>query len=245
VTRSFSATDVVLQVGNFFFRWRSYLPLALVPVIIFAIAHSQHHFGSDADLIWEIGCTALAAVGLGVRVVTIGQAPRGTSGRNTREQKAATLNTTGAYSVVRHPLYLGNALIAFGFALFPHSWMAPPAVGVAVTVYYALIAKREEQFLRERFGEAYLAWAARVPAIVPVPWRYVPSPRPFSWRTVARREFYGLTVVLVAPFIIDVLEDLHETGTIAFEPLWTITAVVGAAIFLALRVVKKNTDWLR
>ena len=244
MTRSGSSTGVLFQIGDFCFRWRSYLPLALIPVVVFAIGHSQYPFGSDADLIWEISCTALALVGLAVRVLTIGHAPRGTSGRNTREQKAATLNTTGAYSVVRHPLYLGNSLIAFGLALFPHSWLVLPIVGIAVTVYYTLIAKREEQFLRERFGEAYEAWAARVPAVVPALWRYVPSPVPFSWRRVARREFYGLTVVLVAPFILDVLEDLHEVGTVELEPLWTVTAVLGVAVFLVLRIVKKNTDWL-
>lgn len=245
MTRSGSATGVVLQVGDFCFRWRSYLPLALVPVLGYAIRHSQYPLESGSELIWEVACTLLAGVGLMVRIVTVGHAARGTSGRNTREQKATTLNTTGAYSVVRHPLYLGNALIAFAFALFSHTWMAPPVVGVAVVVYYTLIAKREEQFLRERFGEAFETWAARVPAIVPAPWRYVPSSLPFSCRTVARREFYGLTVVLVAPFIIKVLEDLVQTGTITFEPLWTMAAVAGAVIFLALRVVKKNTDWLR
>jgi|RhiMetdeSRZDD1v2_1073273.scaffolds.fasta_scaffold144613_1 protein-S-isoprenylcysteine O-methyltransferase Ste14 len=29
-------------------------------------------------------------------------------GRNTRAQKAATLNTIGSYSLVRHPLYVGT-----------------------------------------------------------------------------------------------------------------------------------------
>ena len=244
MTRSATSSGVFLQIGDFCFRWRSYLPLALVPVLPVAIAYSQYSFGSDADLIWEIACTIIALLGLAVRVVTIGRAPRGTSGRNTREQKAATLNTTGTYSVVRHPLYLGNSLIALGFAFFTHSWMVPLIVGVAVTVHYTLIAKREEQFLRERFGETYEAWAARVPAIVPAPWRYVRSPVPFSWRQVLRREFYGLTVVLVTPFILDVLEDLHEVGTVEFEPLWTITAVLGVTMFLVFRTVKKNTGWL-
>ncbi len=52
--------------------------------------------------------------GLALRVIVVGHAPYGTSGRNTREQVADTLNTTGMYSIVRHPLYLANYLIILG-----------------------------------------------------------------------------------------------------------------------------------
>ena len=43
--------------------------------------------------------------------------------------------TTGPYSVVRHPLYLGNAVIVIALALFPHSWLLPLVVAVATTGY--------------------------------------------------------------------------------------------------------------
>ncbi|MGB8874133.1 MAG: hypothetical protein WCC75_12145, partial [Desulfobaccales bacterium] len=45
-----------------------------------------------------------------------GLPPRGTSGRNTQGQVAETLNTTGIYSLVRNPLYLGNFLIWLGLS---------------------------------------------------------------------------------------------------------------------------------
>ncbi|MGC9453013.1 MAG: methyltransferase family protein, partial [Oceanipulchritudo sp.] len=46
----------------------------------------------------------------------------GTSGRNTKQQVAYSLNTTGFYSVVRNPLYLGNFFMYLGIALFTHHW---------------------------------------------------------------------------------------------------------------------------
>ena len=52
----------------------------------------------------------------------MGFAPRGTSGRNTLGQVAEVLNTSGMYSVVRNPLYLGNFVIWLGLALFIKVW---------------------------------------------------------------------------------------------------------------------------
>lgn len=78
------------------------------------------------------------------------------------------LVTAGIYSKVRHPGYLGLILIYFGFALvFGVAWMLIPAVVFTVLTY--LTAVKEEEFLKERFGEEYEAYVSRVP------WRLVPK----------------------------------------------------------------------
>ena len=55
--------------------------------------------------------------GLGIRVFTVGFTPKNTSGRNTAEQIADVLNTSGIYSMVRHPLYVGNFFMWLGIGL--------------------------------------------------------------------------------------------------------------------------------
>ncbi|MDP2626109.1 MAG: isoprenylcysteine carboxylmethyltransferase family protein [Candidatus Rokubacteria bacterium] len=235
----------MFRLADFLFRWRSYLPLALIPVVAGALMTTQHPLKSWlGDLAWEVGCVLFALAGWGIRAYTVGVAAPGTSGRNTRRQKAATLNTTGPYSVVRHPLYVANGIIALGLALFPHTWLAPVIVAVATIAYYACIGWREEAFLKERFGEAYEAWAARVPAALPAPSRYVPAARPFDWVVVARREFYALALILIAPLFLDAAEDLYETGRVTVDAVWVISAIVGAAAFLVLRYLKKRTTIL-
>ena len=234
-------TALVLRSGDFLFRWRSYLPLLLVPLVVVGIARFQYPFGSYAtDLAWETACVLLALAGVGIRVVTVGLAAPGTSGRNTRGQKARSLNTTGPYSVVRHPLYLGNFVVVLGLSLFPHAWIVPPLVAVLAAGYYACIAQREEHFLREEFGPAFETWAARVPAIVPALGRWAPPAWAFDGRAVLRREFYGLAVVLMTPFLLDIVEDLHETGRFDLDPVWTVIAALGAGTFVVLRVLKKR-----
>ena len=236
---------LVSRLGDFFFRWRSYLPLLLLPFVAIAIARFQYPFGSrGADLTWEVLCVLLALGGFAVRVYTVAFAAPGTSGRNTRKQKAASLNTTGPYSVVRHPLYLANSIIALGLSLFTHAWIVPPLVVILAVGYYACIAQREEQYLRKQFGAAFDAWAARVPAIIPALSRYVPADQPFEWRVVLRREFYALALILVMPLVLDVAEDLHETGVFDLDPVWTVAAAVGGGLFVVLRFLKKRTTVL-
>ena len=50
----------------------------------------------------------ISFLGEAIRIFTVAYTPAGTSGRNTKQQLADTLNTTGIYSLLRHPLYLGN-----------------------------------------------------------------------------------------------------------------------------------------
>jgi protein-S-isoprenylcysteine O-methyltransferase Ste14 len=91
--------------GRWLFRWRSYLPLCMV--VLFLVALRSFHYPYESHLldeIWEMVCLGISLFGLGVRILTLGSVPSGTSGRNTRNQLANVLNTTGMYSIVRHPL---------------------------------------------------------------------------------------------------------------------------------------------
>ena len=228
----FSAT------GDVLFRWRSWLPLLLLPLFLASFPPRGSALASPRlDLVWELGCFAVSALGVAVRLLTVGSAPRGTSGRNTRSQKAAVLNTTGPYSVVRHPLYLGNYLIGLGMSLFTRTWYLPVIVSLAALLYYERIAAREEQFLESRFGEDFRQWAARVPATVPrlAGWR--PPAVPFSWSRAIDREFYAIAEVAVAFFVLDVVEDWTAQRGPALDPVWTTVAAAGALFFVAM--------WLR
>jgi protein-S-isoprenylcysteine O-methyltransferase Ste14 len=80
----------------------------------------------------------------------------------------ARLVDAGAYRLVRHPMYGGLILGAFGWGLVSAS--IPAVVGaVALALFLRLKSDREEVLLADRF-EAYEAYRARTRRFVP--WLY-------------------------------------------------------------------------
>ncbi len=236
--------DHFAHAGDAFFRQRSYLPLLLLPAFVLAVRS-----GAQAGGAWRIGCEAagflVSMAGLGIRVFTIGTAPEGTSGRSTRDPYATLLNTSGVYSVVRHPLYLGNTLVALGLSLFTTTWFLPVIVCLAGLLYHERICVREEVFLEARFGDAFRSWAREVPALVPALGRYRPALMPFRWKKVIGREFHALFVIGAGFLFLDVLRHVFATGEVAASAVWTAVFGVTGIIFLALTVLKKWTRVLR
>lgn len=81
--------------------------------------------------------------------------------------------TSGLSAFVRHPIY--SAWIMFilpGLALLSRSWPAMLTPVVAYAVFKFSIC-REDEFLQQRFGDAYLEYRAGVNELIPVPkfWR--------------------------------------------------------------------------
>ena len=225
--------------GDWLFRRRSYLPLLLLALVHLDLVRFTYIGGSHAwDRAWEMFCLAISFVGIGVRVLVIGYRPHGTSGRNTKRQEAASLNTEGMYSITRHPLYLGNYLTWLGLALFTHTWWLPVIVTLVFWLYYERIMFAEEAFLQEKFGEQYTRWAAQTPAFLPHLRSWQPPSRPFSWPTVVRREYSGPFAVVAAFTYLETIGDLAVRKRLVLDPLWAALFGVNLAVYLVLRTLK-------
>jgi protein-S-isoprenylcysteine O-methyltransferase Ste14 len=81
--------------------------------------------------------------------------------------KNKRLATTGAYSLVRHPLYLGNFLILAGFTLACANWAVVAVVAFFLLFYYPAAIRYEDHKLQGLFGEEWQAWGTRTPAMFP------------------------------------------------------------------------------
>ena len=122
------------------------------------------YVGGDREMTttWGLFSLLVGLLGLFSRILVVGHTPQNTSGRNTREQIAEVLNTTGWYSVVRHPLYLGNYLMGLGIALFPFVWWVPIIYTLSFALYYERIMVAEEDFLRDILRREYSSLFALV-----------------------------------------------------------------------------------
>lgn len=76
------------------------------------------------------------------------------------------LITTGLYSVVRHPQYLGIALWALGFTFYARR-VIDFIAWITLVFLYLFMAEREERKLHRKFGKEYLKYKKRVPFIMP------------------------------------------------------------------------------
>jgi Phospholipid methyltransferase len=183
-------------------------------------------------------------LGLVLRVIIVGHAPIGTSGRNTREQAANTLTTTGMYSIVRHPLYLANYIIIIGFVMEFHVWWLVLLTTCIYALYYERIMLAEEAFLRARFGEVFEEWAAVTPAFIPQFRNWEPSRVPFCWRTVLQREYNAFFLIIAVFFLLDLIGDSITERRFKVDPIWFAILVGGFVIFATLRTLKKRTQLL-
>lgn len=201
--------------------------------------------GPQAHGVWQAGCIALSFVGVIIRCVTVGYVAPGTSGRSTQEMQASALNETGMYSIVRHPLYLGNFLAMLGLTLALCVWWLVLLYGLAFLLYYERIMLAEEVFLRDRFGERYQTWAAHTPAFIPRlglgGWR-APEGR-FSLKRVLRRENSGLFALLVAFAFVEAAMRLAAGRRPVLPGVWWTALVLGVAAYTTLLILKRRT-WL-
>ena len=104
------------------------------------------------------------------------------AGGHTRSStiEAGKLASSGPYSRVRNPIYLGNFILGLGMvALLGDPWLIPLHL-ITFVVLYATIIPAEEQFLAREFGPAYQAYVANVPRLFPrlLPWTAASSRRP-------------------------------------------------------------------
>ena len=73
---------------------------------------------------------------------------------------------TGPYALVRHPIYTGLLVAFIGSAVARGEWRGVLAVLVAWAALWRKL-RLEERWMTERFGEKYVAYCGRVPALVP------------------------------------------------------------------------------
>lgn len=128
-------------------------------------------FGRAKPGWWQLGA-ALAAAGILARLWASGYI-----------KKNRELATDGPYAFVRHPLYVGNLLIAVGFAIACGLWWAWLMLAVFWIVFYPNAIRDEDVKLERLFGDAWRAWRAETRALLPrlSPHRWTDASEARSW----------------------------------------------------------------
>lgn len=246
-TFEMALVDSLEKNGNFLFKYRGQIPVVLFIMAIPAIYFTNYEFmeeGGSLRLILTILAALVSLLGLVIRSIAIGTSSKYTSGRNTKEQVADTVNMKGIYSTVRHPLYLGNYFMWIGIVMYTFNLWFVLLVSLLFWVYYERIMFAEERFLEGKFGSWYKEWSNRVPPFIPSMKNYEKTEIPFSMKTILRREYSGVTATIIGFVFIDFFRDWFIAGEPQMKKSYLITLAIALSITLILRTLKHNTKIL-
>lgn len=235
--------------GIWLFKYRGLIPIFIL--VIGAAIYVLKKLNPGESLIehqpyefyYELFCLLIGLIGVVIRAYTVGHTPRNTSGRNVDTQIAETLNTTGIYSVVRHPLYLGNFFMWLGPAMLTgHLWFIL-VFCLFYWIYYERIMYAEEQFLRGKFGPSYLKWSEHVPPFVPRFKGFVKSNLSFSWKKVLKKEKNGFAALFLIFCAFNVTGELIQQQR-EFNMVFIVGFGVSFLGYFVLKFLKTRTEVL-
>lgn len=178
------------KLGEKLFRLRDYTP---IPIGIVALLYANP---SEFSLIFGV---LVAFVGEIIRAY--GVAFIGTISR-TRSYSNGQLVSSGPFSVLRNPLYLGNLGLSLGISIMAGVWWIPLLVIAFFYAQYIPIVAWEEMKLTRIFGQEYTKYCVEVPnrwfPKISVFYRYDWCVRPDSWGPAIKSEKRTLTAIAFA-----------------------------------------------
>lgn len=235
--------------GVWLFRYRSILPVGILLIGTYLYLRTEIYPGTffledtPYEFYYESFCLLVSLLGLAIRVYTVGHTPQNTSGRNVKGQLADSLNTTGVYSIVRHPLYVGNFFMWLGPALMTGNFWFIIAFILFYWLYYERIMFAEEQFLRRKFGDIYLNWANNVPAFIPNFKTFIKPSLCFSWKKVLKKEKNGLLAVFLIFSAFNISGELLEKET-NFNYFLMFCCILTLLMYVVIKYLKTRTTLL-
>ena len=167
---------------NFWIRWRVRVGYP-VGVAAFWFARPQ--------VKWLICGVGIAIVGLLIRGYAAGHL-----------RKHQQLATSGPYAFTRNPLYLGSVLLAVGFSVASHSWISTLLLAAYLAIFYPVVIRREQTELLAHYGDAFVAYAAKVPAFWPRLTPAIASSGKFSWAQYLKNREYEASIGLAVAMAI-------------------------------------------
>jgi protein-S-isoprenylcysteine O-methyltransferase Ste14 len=122
-------------------------------------------------------------------------------------EKSRELTTSGPYRYTRNPLYLGSFFMGLGFAVAAASWVLGLIFVCFFILIYVPVMRREEDFLRQKFGEAYDQYASSASLFFPTftakskSTGSSASPDGFQWERYRRNHEYEAALGYLAGLV--------------------------------------------
>ena len=229
----------MVKLGNFLFHYRN----ILFPVFYFLLFIPSPHLFADYRIALLLGFM-VAFIGQICRVATIGLKYIIRGGKN-RRVYAEDLITEGLFSHTRNPLYVGNVLILIGLGLMTNTLLFNLIMSPLFVFFYQAIIRAEENFLRNKFGEAFDRYCADTN-------RWIPKLKglsttmksmEFNWQRVIVKEYTSAYIWLSGAVLVILKTFYRLPSKELFETYWVMLVailVVLLVLYLFTRYLKKS-----
>lgn len=157
-TSAFFRMDSVRSLSNFLVRRRVAISFVLFSSILateLLLDVGWHRVDLKSDILFGTAVT-LVLLGMGIRSWAAGTI-----------SKNAELASVGAYSLCRHPLYLGSFLMVAGACLGTQPLINFPIVTPFVFIIYVCTIRSEETKLAQSFGDEWKSYSAKTSRLIP------------------------------------------------------------------------------
>ncbi len=235
----------MIEIGNFFFRYRNTLFIFLYALLFFPSPElfTEKALGEHYWYFPLYGGLLITVLGQAVRGATIGLAYIVRGGKD-KKVYAEDLVSTGIFAHCRNPLYVGNILMLLGVGILSNSAYYVLIVMPLFLFIYQAIVLAEENFLRSKFGLKFDEYCATVN-------RWVPSLRglsttfssmKFNWRRWVLKEYNTQFVWLTGIALLLLFEypQIVQSDSEHRNQLLTIVLPFLAVGYIVVRYLKKS-----
>lgn len=210
------------------------MPLIILVFVLF----KPVNFGSWNWLI-HTGGLFLSLLGELIRIFAVGYSFEGTSGRESY-LRADDLNSTGIYSIVRNPLYIGNFLMFAGIvAVFANIYAFLVFAFFLITQYYFIILA-EENYLSDKYPESYEEFRSRVNRIIPRFSRYRKNRNPFNLKKVIFKEKDSVFNMLVMFLLVLLYKEYVFYRSVPSLTLFIVTGSFLSLLYIIVKIIKNR-----
>lgn len=207
--------------------------LFLVGVFYFYTEFNPENFileDTAYEVYYETAAMVISLLGFALRMFALGY-------RFQQEQISyfhAHPNASGIYSMMRHPLIVGNFLICMGPVFWTGNLTFMTLFFVIYWIYFSEVIVLKEQYLREKYGKDFDYWMAKTPSFFPRLSNYRKPRHPFNWKLFFLKElkfvFYLLLIYCLFHFSAVLIKNTYDN----FNYFLMISSLlVGAILFLA------------
>ena len=175
---------------EFIFKMRGGIWTLLFIIILFMVR--------KADFVQIISCLSLVLIGQLWRCWAAGCIGL-YRGENVKAQKLAA---TGAYALMRNPLYFGNFIIGLGWSIIAGIKGVIIFAVSFIALYVIVIIPHEENFLREKFGSDYEEYCRKVKRFWPVSLKFEDLRGNFDKSIIKKSEIHTIISTLIGTLII-------------------------------------------